>query len=219
MSPFRLHYRSARSRKGRFPEGRPECGAGAAPAGGFANCSRAASGIEPTGTTTGPPGAGLTGRCSEPLARLRDQEARPEAEWWRSRATTRAAVERRKASALRKARSRIRLMRSKDGCASRRSASLRIREGCLTWWTRRGGQNKTGRNLRAKRAARRRILIRPRDSGGGASDSPRCCRCQRAPRQSTFPTTPTTPPEMQSCRDSSRHHRAARSSESRPRPW
>jgi len=45
--------------EGRFPESWPECGAGAAPARGFAIRSRAASGIGPAGITTGLPGVWL----------------------------------------------------------------------------------------------------------------------------------------------------------------
>jgi hypothetical protein len=56
------------------------------PAGDLANRSRAALGIDPAGITTGLPGVWLNSaveRASSPLF-IRCQEARPEAEGWRS---------------------------------------------------------------------------------------------------------------------------------------
>ena len=70
----------------------PTYGASAVPARGLANCSRAALGIDPAGMTTGLPGVWLSlavERVQRPLRPAGNDppksEARPEAEWWRSR--------------------------------------------------------------------------------------------------------------------------------------
>jgi len=84
------------------------CGAGAVPARGLANRSRAALGPRSSGTMTGPRGARCTGAGEgPPVCTRRFQETRPGA-GVRGNSLARTAVERRKASASRWTRGRAR---------------------------------------------------------------------------------------------------------------
>jgi hypothetical protein len=95
---------------------------------------------------------------------------------------------------FRKARCRIRMMRPKNGCAYRRSASLRFREGCLKWWT------KLGR--KARRENEERCLRETR-----VSSAPATASVARSPDEPTGPARSGRPDDkLRDIRD--RHSRS-----------